>query len=141
MIFVDTTFWVGYADSNDDFHESARTAIEAVRKGTAPPAMTTSFVLDEAVTILGRRRGFGAARASRVANGILASPRVFTIHVDEALFKHSLSLYPAFDGVLGLTEASTVVAMQSFGVKDTLSHDQDFDKVEGIRRREEVLVT
>ncbi len=137
MIFVDTTFWVGYADSNDDFHESARTAIEAIREGTAPSAMTSSFVLDEAVTILGRRRGFGAGRASKVAGGVLASPRVFTIHIDEALFKHSLSLYPSFDGALSLTDVSTVVAMQSFGVKDILSHDQDFDKVEGIRRREE----
>jgi predicted nucleic acid-binding protein len=137
VIFVDTTFWVGDADSNDDFHHSAHAAVEAIRKGMTPVALTTNFVLNETVTILGKRRGFGASKASKVANLILSSPRVFTIHVDETLFKQSLNSYPAYGGNLSLTDVSTVVTMKTYGVKEIFSHDHDFDRVDWVRRREE----
>jgi len=137
LIFVDTTFWVGDADSNDDFHESAQKVIEAIRLGDAPVAMTTDFVLNETVTILGRRKGFGAEKATRVADIILSSPRVFTVYIDEALFKNSLEEYPAYKGKLGLTDVSTIVTMKTYGVREVFSHDRDFDRIEGIRRKEE----
>jgi len=136
VIFVDTTFWVGDADSNDAFHASAHEAIEAVRVGKTPVALTTNFVLNETVTILGRRKGFGPEKASKVASVILSSPRVFTLHIDEALFKRSLKSYPAYRGSPSLTDVSTIVTMKSYGVKEILSLDHDFDRVEGIRRRE-----
>ncbi len=122
---------------SDDFHLSAHPAIEAIRTGLIPTALTTNLVLNETVTILGRRRGFGAERATKAAEVILSSPRVFTVHVDESLFRESLSQYPRYRGTLSLTDVSTVVTMKSYGVKEILSHDQDFDRVEGIRRREE----
>jgi predicted nucleic acid-binding protein len=136
LIFVDTTFWVGAADSNDDFHTSSYAVVEAIRTGRTPIALTTSFVLDETVTILGRRKGFGAEKASKVASIVLSSPRVFTVHVDEVLFKESLKLYPAYRGRLSLTDVTTVVSMKSYGVKEVYSHDRDFDRVGGIRRLE-----
>lgn len=101
-----------------------------------PTALTTNFVLDETVTILGRRKGFGAEKAAKVAEIILSSPRVFTVHIDESLFKESLRRYPAYKGILSLTDLSSVVAMKSYGVKEIFSHDHDFDRVEEIRRRE-----
>ncbi len=63
MIFVDTTFWVGDADENDDFHTSSQAGIESARMGKSPMAITTDFVLNETVTILGKRKGFGASKA------------------------------------------------------------------------------
>jgi len=137
LIFVDTTFWVGDADSNDNFHESSHAAIEAIRTGKAPVALTTNFVLDETVTILGRRKGFGAGNASKAASLILSSPRVFTVHIDESLFKESLKLFPSYGGKLSLTDVSSIVTMKSYGVGRVLSHDRDFDGVEGVRRQEE----
>jgi predicted nucleic acid-binding protein len=136
VIFVDTTFWVGDADSNDDFHESSHPVIEAIRTGRNPTALTTNFVLNETVTILGRRKGFGAEKASKAASIIMSSPRVFTVHVDEAMFRESLKLYPSYHGGLSLTDVSTVITMKSYGVKEVFSHDHDFGKVVGIRRRE-----
>lgn len=136
MIFVDTTFWVGDADSNDDFHASAHAGIEAIRMGESPVALTTDLILDETVTILGRRKGFGAEKASRVASLVLSSPRVFTVYIDEALFKESLKLYPTYGGALSFTDVSTLVTMRTYGVKEIFSHDSDFERVAGIRRRE-----
>jgi predicted nucleic acid-binding protein len=87
LIFVDTTFWVGEADANDDLHASSHAAIDSILKGRTGTAVTTDFVLDETVTILGRRRGFGAEKAAKVGESVLSSPRVFTVYVDEALLK------------------------------------------------------
>jgi predicted nucleic acid-binding protein len=82
---------VGDADASDDFHSSAPEGIEAIRHGRTPMALTTDFVIDEVVTILGMRKGFGSRNAVKVANSVLASPRVLTVDVDEALYARLLS--------------------------------------------------
>ncbi len=104
--------------------------------GKTPLAITSDFILDETVTLLGRRRGFGATNAARVAQLILSSPRVFTIYVEESILNESLKLYPSYKGRLSLTDVSSVVIMRRYGVARIFSHDHDFDAVEGIRRSE-----
>ncbi len=136
MIFIDTTFWVGDADTNDDFHQSSHPVIEAIRTGKTPSGLTTDFVLDETVTILGKRKGFGADKAAKVAQGILSSPRVFTVYVDEALLKESLKLYPGHRGDLSLTDVTSLVVMRRYGVGRIFSHDHDFEGLEGVKRNE-----
>lgn len=136
MIFIDTTFWVGDADTNDDFHDSSHRVIEGIRTGKTPSALTTDFILDETVTILGKRKGFGADKAAKVAGSILSSPRVFTVYVDEALLKESLKLYPGHKGDLSLTDVTSLVVMRRYGVGRIFSHDHDFEGLEGIKRNE-----
>ena len=135
MIFIDTTVWVGASDSNDDFHSSSSKITEAVRMGTLPLALTTDFILDETVTILGKRKGVGAERATDVAKRILSSPRVFTVFVDEIILTESLKHYPDYKGRLSLTDVCSVVIMQRYGLKEIFSHDSDFDHA-GLRRKE-----
>lgn len=103
--------------------------IESLRRGSLPFALTTDLVLNETVTILGRRKGFGAKKAQEAASLIISSPRVFVVYVDESIFKASLELYPEFNGKLGMTDTSSVVAMRKYGVKEIFSHDSDFDRV------------
>ncbi len=110
--------------------------IEGIREGKLPMALTTDFVLSETVTILGRRKGFGAEKAVKVAEGVLSSPRVFTVYIDEALLKESLKLYPTFGGRLSLTDASSVTIMRKYGVREVFSHDGDFDGIKGLKRKE-----
>lgn len=136
MIFVDTTIWVGASDENDDFFRSSSSVVEAIRLGKLPPALTTDFVIDETVTILGKRRDFGAEKARKVGERLLSSPRVFVVFVDELLLRDVLKRYPQFRGELSLTDVVSVVVMQKYHVKEIFSHDRDFDKVEGVFRRE-----
>ena len=98
--------------------------------------MTTDYVLDETVTILGNRKGFGAAKAAKVAESILASPRVFTVFIDETLLKESLKLYPLHKGKLSLTDVASLVVMRRYGVGRIYSHDRDFEDLERIKRKE-----
>lgn len=134
MIFIDTTVWVGDADLNDDFHESSHEIIESVRTGKTPLGLVTDFVIDELVTILGKRKGFGSGRARDTGNAILESPRIFKVFADDGILRAALSAYPTYNGKLSLTDVVTTVVMKRYGVNDVFSHDSDFDRVKGVRR-------
>lgn len=136
MIFVDTTVWVGGADTHDDFHDSSRRVIEAIKTGKLPLALTTNFIIDEVVTILGKRRGFGARHARMVGESILASPRVFVAFVDEFILKAALDGYPKYGGKLSFTDVVSLVTMRKYHIKEIFSHDSDFDGIKGIIRKE-----
>lgn len=137
MIFLDTTVWVGASDVNDDFHHLSKDIIDAVRLGGLPLALTTDFIIDETVTILGKRKGIGAEEAKDVGKRILSSPRVFTVFVDEALLVESLERYPKYKGRLSLTDVCSVLVAEKYGVKEVYSHDSDFD-LAGFRRKERI---
>jgi len=66
----------------------------------------------------------------------LASPRVFTVYVDEALLKESLKAYPGYKGGLSLTDVTSLAVMRRYGVGRIFSHDHDFEGLEGIKRNE-----
>jgi len=138
MIFVDTTVWVGDADRNDELHSSAHALVESVRTGSFGPALITDFVIDEVVTILGMRRGFGGEKARDVALSLLASPRVICVFADEELLKESLKAYPVYRGELSLTDVLSVVVMTKYNIREIFSHDKDFDRVKGLRRKDTV---
>jgi predicted nucleic acid-binding protein len=131
---VDTTEWVGDADSSDEFHRSAHENIESIRLGSSPLGLTTDFIIDETITLLGNRKGFGAGAAAEVGKLIMSSPRVVTLFVDESLLKESINAYPRYAGKLSLTDVVSTIAMKRYSVKNIFSHDSDFDLVSGIRR-------
>jgi len=63
LIFGDTAEWIGDAERNDDFHDSSHQLIESIRVESSPVGLTTDFIIDETVTILGNRKWFGASTA------------------------------------------------------------------------------
>ncbi|MGA2460041.1 MAG: PIN domain-containing protein [Candidatus Bathyarchaeia archaeon] len=134
MIFIDTTVWVGDADLNDDFHESSHRIMESVRTGKTPLGLVSDFIIDELVTLLGKRKGFGAGHAKETGMAILHSPRIFTVFVDDSILKEALAIYPTFNGKLSLTDVVTTVVMKRYAVNNVFSHDSDFDAVKGVRR-------
>jgi len=102
--------------------------------GRSPLGLVTDFIVNETITILGKRRGFGARRAVDVGKAMLTSPRIFTVFVDESILNEALSAYPGYDGRLSLTDVVSAVVMKRYGVREVFSHDSDFDSVRGIRR-------
>jgi len=141
LIFIDTTVWVGASDKNDDLHESSLSIVEAVRLGKLPLTLTTDFIIDETVTILGKRKGFGAENARKVGEKILSSPRIFMVYVDESLLKSALKLYPQYEGELSLTDIVSLMVMQKYRISEIFSHDTDFDKVKGLSRKDSHLTS
>jgi predicted nucleic acid-binding protein len=115
-------------------HSSAHEIIESIRLGSSPLGLTTDFIIDETVTLLGKRRGFGAGAAAEVGKLIAASPRIVTLFVDEGLLRESIMAYPRYSGKLSLTDVVSTIAMKRYSVRDIFSHDSGFDLVTGIRR-------
>jgi len=108
--------------------------MESIRTGRSPLGLVTDFIIDETVTILGKRRGFGARRAVEVGKAMLTSPRIFTVFVDEGILNEGFLAYPSYDGRLSLTDVTSTIVMNRYGVSEIFSHDSDFDSVRGIRR-------
>jgi len=136
LIFIDTTVWVGASDRNDDFHESSQDIVKAILFEKVPLVLTTDFIIDETVTILGKRKGFGAENARKVGQAILSSPRVLTVFVEETVLKSALEKYSRHLGQLSLTDVVSVVVMEKYHAKEIFSHDSDFDRIESIKRRD-----
>jgi predicted nucleic acid-binding protein len=132
--------WVGASDRNDDFYESSRSIVEAVRLAKLPLALTTDFIIDETVTILGKRRGFGAENARKVGERILSSPRIFVVYVDELFLKSALERYPQYRGELSLTDVVSLVIMEKYRINEVFSHDGDFDKIKELSRKDSYSV-
>lgn len=135
MLFLDTTVLVGAADRRDQLHDASRRILQAVATGRLGTALVSDFILDETVTILGRRRGVGAKRAVQVALGVLDSGRVRCAFIDATTFRDALQVFAKFEATLSLTDASTVAVMRSAGCSVLFSHDADFDRVPGISRQ------
>jgi uncharacterized protein len=133
LIFIDTTIWASAIDTSDTLHEDGSAVLKALAEGKLPQALTTDFVLDETLTLLKMRGGRPEAIAKGVA-GIMSSPSVNLVYVDEGLFDAALRTYRKYER-LSFTDAVTLVMMQKRKIKEIFSHDEDFD-IKGIVRRE-----
>ena len=58
----------------------------------------------------------------------------FTIFKSETLLEESLRYYLKFDGTLSLTDCTAIHTMKENNIREILSFDDDFDKVDGIVR-------
>ena len=107
--------------------------LNALADGRLTSAITTDFVLDETLTLLKMRGGKAEAIVGAV-NGILSSPAVDLVYVDEGLFGEALSIYRKYEK-LSFTDAVTLTVMQRRKIKEIFSHDRGFDE-KGVVRKE-----
>ena len=135
MLFIDSTALVGAADRGDERHADGRALLTALASGALGQALVSDFVLDEVVTILGRRTGVGPARAVAFARGLLASPRVRMLYVEEDVVDQTLESYRRFGPALSFTDLTSVALMRRAGCTMLYSHDSGFDRVPTIQRR------
>lgn len=133
MIFVDTTIWVAGIDASDTLHGDGSAVMEALASGDLGPAVTTDFVLDETLTLM-KRRGGDVDAVVKAISGIISSPRVTLLFVDEVLFRSAMSTYEKYEK-LSFTDAVTLAVMHQRKIKEIFSHDSDFD-IKGIVRKE-----
>ena len=135
MLFLDTTVLVGAADARDACHEDGKATLQALATGKPGTAFVSDFVLDEAVTILGKRRGVGAAKAADFVRRVLASPRIRLLVSDTEDFAQALTDYPRHGGDLSFTDVMSLTLMKGQGCTLICSHDAGFDRVKDIKRK------
>ena len=124
MIFVDTGAFVARHLPRDQHHSAAVAGWEQLAR-RAWPCLTTSFVVDETVTLLARRAG--ARFAADRARAILTSERLTIARptADDELV--ALEMLEKFDDKdLSFTDCISFVTMRARGVRRAFAFDRHF---------------
>jgi predicted nucleic acid-binding protein len=126
-LFVDTWGWLALEDRLERFHENAVKCFSEVRARSGQ-ILTSSFVLDETITRLFRRRPF--EEATRFTSGILSSPFVRVELVTEPRFRQAFSLRQRFADKpkISFTDLTTMVIMAELKVTKILTADSHFSQ-------------
>ncbi len=135
MIFLDTTFLIGSLDESDDYHSTSVPVISDIFHGKLGKAIVTDFIINEVSSILNSRPKITYSQIKEAVEILLASPHVEIIYIDETLLKEALEVFGQYKGDLSLTDSMSVHIMQKYHIKEIYSHDSDFDRVAGIKRK------
>jgi hypothetical protein len=126
LIFVDSSYFIAFADKADRWHKNAVKLSENIKTGV----VVSDYVIVEAVSTIGHR---GGGKAGADLYDFLVHNFQVT-YVDEELLKQSMDVYLGYDGTLSVADAVSVEVMRRRGINKIVSFDADFDKVVGISR-------
>lgn len=126
LIFVDSSYFIAFADKADRWHNAA----VKLSGNLKADFVISDHVIAEAVSTIGRR---GGGKAGMDLYEFLVNNR-HVVYVDEELLKQSMEIYLKYDGTLSVADAVSLEIMRRRGIKKIVSFDADFDKVTGITR-------
>ncbi len=124
MIFIDTGAFVARHLPRDQHHAAATKGWDLLSK-RGWRCLTTSFVLDETVTLLARRAG--ASFAAERARAMLTSGRLTIVRPtsdDELVALEMLEKFA--DKQLSFTDCLSFVLMRARGVRRAFAFDRHF---------------
>ncbi len=124
MIFVDTGAFVGRYIKQDSHHRRARRAwLEIERRRRH--CLTSSFVLDETFTLLGRRSSYSFA-AER-ARALLQSAALVILRPDAEDEMKAVDLFAKFaDQEVSFTDCVSFVLMRRHRLRQAFTFDRHF---------------
>jgi uncharacterized protein len=126
LIFVDTGAWYAAEVEDDVNHAAAREFLAHLSKGTHGVAVTTDYVLDEAMTLLRSRRDLPSA-ASFLDKVRSSSSSVKIAWVDENLFEKGLDVFRKSEGrKWSFTDCTSFALMRQLSVTDAFAFDKHF---------------
>lgn len=126
VIAADSSYFVALADVKDRWHEDAL----RVRGSVPQEFFLSDFVVAEAVTIIGSRRGGKPART--MYEYFMDSCEVD--FADGDLLRDGMIHHFRYDGRLSVADCVSLAIMDRRRARDIVSFDSDFDRVRGIRR-------
>lgn len=122
-LFADTQFWVALANSQDQWHQRARSVTAGL---VAVQIVTTQEVLIEFFNALGGSRHLRYAAVSLLA-GLQTRLFVEIIPQSPASFVSGLQLYEQReDKQYSLTDCISMRAMRDRSITEVLTHDHHF---------------
>lgn len=123
-LFLDTNFVVALNLRSDQSY-SAASRYWATALNNRQESVTTTFVLDEAVTFLNSRGQHALAVA--VGAQLLHSPVITLVHIDAPLLERGWNYFVRHhDKRYSLTDCISFVVMQERGLRQALTFDQHF---------------
>ena len=131
MIFIDTGPFVARYNRRDSYHQECK-ALWAKLELKRAALVTSNFVIDEVLTLLGRRAGYGfAAETGRI---LYASHALRVLRPDERDEHRALALFQKLsDQALSFTDCVSFALMERHRVEQAFSLDRHF-VVAGFKR-------
>lgn len=132
-IFVDTSGWANFFDTDEPFHGQARSIYENARNiGTR--LVTTNYVIAELVSLLTSPFCISRPRIIEYIEGIKQSSAVELIHIDEGLDNRAWNLFTERDDKKwSLVDCSSFIVMQENGISEALTSDHNFEQAGFVR--------
>lgn len=123
-LFLDANYVVALEVSDDQHHQQAVQHWKTIMESPVG-LVTTSYVLDEVVTFLNRRRQH--AKALKIGNNLLTASNIKLIHVDQELFYEGWEFFEQHsDKTFSLTDCISFVLMNKLEIAKALTFDKHF---------------
>lgn len=126
-LFLDTSGLVAYFHPRADEHEATAAFVERVRDGELPyrPLYTSTYVLDELVTVLESRGDHHLA--SHALETLPASDATRVVYESPERFEAAVEAYHRYDDLdASFTDHLIAAQMDARGVEHVLTYDGDF---------------
>ena len=131
-IFVDTSGWANFFDTDEPFHRQTRVIYENARN-TGTWLVTTNYVIAELVSLLTSPFRISRPRIIEYIEGIKQSS-VKVIHIDEDLDTRTWNLLSERDDKeWSLVDCSSFIVMQDNDITDALTNDHHFEQAGFVR--------
>lgn len=122
MIFVDSSFWIGYGMPADNRHAEAVAVFDA---HAASPLVTSNLVRGETWTFLRRRSGHDAA--IDFLDRLEEAPRVEVVRISSDLEDEAVSWLRRHDErEYSFVDATSFALMRSLRIREAFAFDGDF---------------
>jgi predicted nucleic acid-binding protein len=128
VIFLDSSFIIALADIDDQFHERAVKVLPALES----QRMISDLVISESVTAVDAKLGSKAARD--VFENLTYDSATKTVYSGRRLYERAMLVYIKYNGNLSFPDSVTVRLMYDQKIKEIVSFDSDFDRVDRIAR-------
>jgi len=126
-VFVaDSSYFVALSDRKDRWHREAQRVKASIR----PEFVVSDFVVGEAVTLVGARRG---GQPAQVLYEYFVDECEIAF-VDRDMLREAIAYHLQYGGRLSVTDCLSLVVMGRRRIGDIVSFDDDFDRVRGINR-------
>ena len=122
MIFVDSSFWIGFGMAADNRHAAALAVFDAY---DTSPLVTSNLVRGETWTFLRRRSGHDAA--IDFLDRLEGAARVEVVRISRELEDEALSWLRRYDErEYSFVDATSFALMRSLRIREAFAFDGDF---------------
>jgi predicted nucleic acid-binding protein len=127
-IFIDTGAFLALEDESDQYHEAALQFRENVLRMSCYELITTTYILDETLTLL--RFRLGIRESIGFSKRIRTSKVVQIVHVSREIEEEALDLFERYeDKSFSFTDCVSFVVMRLLGLHEVFGFDQHFTQM------------
>jgi len=131
----DAGIWIAAKSSKDQYRKLALPLLDSFSKKEIGNIHITDYVINESVNFLLKKERFEVA--FDLLQYVLSTDRVKIRYVDEIMLNRIKELFEKYKD-LSVTDCSLLALSEELKIKEIFSFDDDFDKVNGLERKEAV---